>query len=72
MNPLTTEELAKLEQDAMAVLISSSKMQDCILIKAEDVLSMIFEIRKLRKLANEQALTAAYFMGIEQGKLLEK
>lgn len=47
-------------------------MQDCILIKAEDVLSMIFEIRKLRKLANEQALTAAYFMGIEQGKLLEK
>lgn len=72
MNHLTTEALAKLEQDAMAVLLSSSKMQDCILIKAEDVLSMIIEIKELRKLTNEQALMAAYFMGIEQGKLLEK
>lgn len=63
MNKLTNEKLAKLEQDAMSVLLRAYKSQEYILIKPEDVIDMVMEIKELRNLIDPQALTAAYMYG---------
>lgn len=63
MDDLSLEKLAALEQDAKSSLSHKSKTQRYILAKPEDILAMIIEIRELRKMADPQALTAAYMAG---------
>lgn len=51
MGVLTIEKLDELEHDARMSLSHKDRWQKYILIKPEDVLAMIYEIRELRQSA---------------------
>lgn len=68
MDNLSLGTLAKLEQDAKSSLSHKSKTQQYILAKPEDILSIITEIRMLRKLIDLQALMVAYELGKVNGR----
>lgn len=62
---LTDKALDELECRAKECLSHKQKQAHYMLARPEIILSMIDEIRDLRKLADPQALTAAYFLGKE-------
>lgn len=65
---LSFVELDKLENRATAILLQSQKMAQYLLVKPEDILAMVEEIKELRLLAHPDALTAAYMAGTEDAR----
>lgn len=53
---LSVAELDKLSNRAMAILLRSQKQSQYILVKPENILAMIEEIKELRILANPEGL----------------
>lgn len=69
-NKISDAELSILENDARSALNANknSKKSAYILIRPENIILMAEKIRELRKLADPQALTAAFMAGAENNK----
>lgn len=69
-NKISDAELSILENDARSALNANknSKKPAYVLISPENIIIMAEEIRELRKLADPQALTAAFMAGEKKGR----
>lgn len=69
-NKISDAELSILENGARGALEANknSKKPAYVLIRPENIIFMADEIRELRKLADPQALTAAFMAGVESNK----
>lgn len=71
---LTDTELTKIENECRVALERNKGIKQPVLIlaKAKDLLTLIDEVRDLRRIVSEQALTAAYMAGEANRKEAEK
>lgn len=68
MKRLTPERLSELESDALSTIKYKGRYVPYMLINSTELLSMITEIRNLRKEVDPEALVAAFMAGAESNK----
>lgn len=68
MPRLTPERLSELEMDALSTIKYKGRYAPYMLINSNELLSMIAEIRELRKELDPEALVVAYMAGERKGR----